>query len=77
MLIKYGIPFTNKESISKSVCEQIIIRMFGGKASSLNKIGMFNDFNIIGKTITVTNKETRTEDMKLFPIDFDEWCDDQ
>lgn len=75
LLIKYGIPFTNKESISKSVCEQIIIRMFGGKASSLNKIGMFNDFNIIGKTITVTNKETRTEDMKLFPIDFDEWCD--
>lgn len=45
--------------------------MFIGMASSLNKIAMFNDFNIISKTITVSNKEIRTEDMKLFPIYFE------
>ena len=75
LLEKYDIPFDDKEKISKSVCEQIIIKMFGGRASSLNKIEMFNDFNIIGKSITMTKLGLRTEDMKLFPIDFEEWCD--
>jgi len=75
LLQKYGIPFESKEKISKSVCEQIIIKMFGGNASSLNRIEMFNDFNIIGKSITITESDSRTEDMKLFPIDFNEWCD--
>ena len=75
LLLKYNIPFNDITKISKSVCEQIIIKMFGGNASSLNKIEMFNNFNIIGKTITLTNKGARTEDMKLFPIDFLEWCD--
>jgi hypothetical protein len=36
---------------------------------------MFKDFNIIGKTITVSETGSRTEDMKLCPIDFGEWCD--
>ncbi|WP_288147002.1 MutH/Sau3AI family endonuclease [Thomasclavelia cocleata] len=76
LLTKYNIPFNDITKVSKSICEQIIIKMFGGKATSLNKIEMFNNFNIIGKTITLTNKGARTEDMKLFPIDFAEWCDE-
>ncbi len=75
LLLKYEIPFKDKHNVSKSVCEQIIIKMFGGKSSKINKIKMFNDFNLIGKSITLTYSGARTEDMKLFPIDFDEWCD--
>lgn len=64
-----------KGNISKSITEQIIVRMFGGKSKKLNNIDLFNKIGLIGKTITVTPAGLRTEDMKLFPIDFDEWLD--
>ncbi len=57
---------------SKSILEPIVIKMFGGYASSLNSIEVFRKFGITAKTITMTTTGGRTEDMKLFPIDFDE-----
>lgn len=66
----------NKEKIPKSISEQIIVRMFGGKSKKINKIELFNKIGIIPKTITLTKKGTRTEDMKLLGIDFDEWTNE-
>lgn len=68
----FGIEGTN---ISKSISEQIAVRMFGGKNTKIGKIQIFQAAGIIGKTITITKGGFRTEDMKLFPIDFNELLD--
>ena len=60
----------NREN--KSIAEQIVVRMFGGKSKKLNRIELFQRFGLIAKTITVTSSGGRTEDMKLFHIDFSE-----
>lgn len=56
----------------KSVAEKIVIAMFGGTASKLNQIEMFEKFGLIGKTIRLTAQGGRTEDMKLYHVDFNE-----
>ena len=48
--------------------------MFGGKSKKINQIDLFEKVGIIAKTICLSSKGGRTEDMKLFSIDFDEWC---
>lgn len=62
-------------TISNSISEQIVVRMFGGKSKKISKIELFNKIGFICKTITLTKKGGRTEDMKLFTIDFEEWTD--
>ncbi len=74
LLKKYDVPFDNKEQLSKSIIESIVTRMFGGHAKKISKVQLFNDFNIIAKTIVLTKNLKRTEDMKMCSIDFDEWC---
>ena len=64
------------KSIHKSIGEHIIVRMFGGKSKKMQKIDLFNKTGIVGKTLTLTEKGLRKEDMKLFPIDFDEIKDE-
>ena len=59
--------------VSKSITEQIIVKMFGGEAQKLSKIELFSKIGIIPKTIVQTISGSRTEDMKLFQIDFEEW----
>ncbi|MDE8037393.1 MutH/Sau3AI family endonuclease [Erysipelothrix rhusiopathiae] len=65
-----------QKKVNKSIAERIVVRMFGGQSAKLNDIELFNKSGIIGKTITLTNKGKRTEDMKLFRIDFDEILDE-
>ncbi|MEH7303453.1 MutH/Sau3AI family endonuclease [Neobacillus drentensis] len=62
-----------KGDVSKSITEQIIVKMFGGEAKKLSKIELFSKIGIIPKTIVQTMAGIRTEDMKLFQIDFEEW----
>ena len=50
--------------------------MFGGNALKLNKIELFERFGLIAKSVVVTPSGGRTEDMKLFHIDFDEMLQD-
>lgn len=57
---------------SKQSCERIIVRMFGGHARRMADVELFAKFSIIGKSVVLTRKGERTEDMKLFPIDFEE-----
>ncbi|PEI94985.1 restriction endonuclease [Bacillus pseudomycoides] len=64
-----------KGDVSKNVTEQILIKMFGGEATKLSKIDLFSKIGIIPKSVVQTKKGSRTEDMKLFQIDFEEWTD--
>lgn len=49
--------------------------MFGTECKLLNQISDFTKAGIIAKTITITPKGKKTEDMKLAHIDFEEWAD--
>ncbi|PEB50413.1 restriction endonuclease [Bacillus pseudomycoides] len=64
-----------KGDVSKGVTEQILIKMFGGEATKLSKIDLFSKIGIIPKSVVQTKNGSRTEDMKLFQIDFEEWTD--
>ena len=59
--------------VNKAIGEQIIVKMFGGKSKKMQGIELFKKSGIIGKTLTLTEKGMRKEDMKLFTIDFDEF----
>ncbi|WP_405290622.1 MutH/Sau3AI family endonuclease [Methanobrevibacter sp.] len=61
--------------INKSIGEQIIVKMFGGQSKKMQNIELFNKSGIIGKTLTLTERGLRKEDMKLFTIDFEEFYD--
>ncbi|MDD3140881.1 MAG: MutH/Sau3AI family endonuclease [Lachnospiraceae bacterium] len=61
-----------KNTSIKQYAEQVIVRMFGGNAKKISKVEMFRKFGYVGKAITITKNETRTEDTKLFSVDFDE-----
>lgn len=62
------------EISGKDACQRIIVKMFGGHASSINQIKDFCEIGLVAKTIVLTSDGKRTEDMKLFRVDFDEWC---
>lgn len=59
----------------KNISATCIIRMFGTECKHLNQISDFTKAGIIAKTITITPKGKKTEDMKLAHIDFEEWAD--
>lgn len=67
--------FDSGKDVPKSISEQIIIKMFGGTAKKLSKIEIFSKVGLVPKTIVQTKSGTRTEDTKLFKIDFTEWTD--
>lgn len=75
LIQQYNIAVKNVKNVSKSINEAIVVKMFGGQAKKMNQIELFNRFGIIGKSITITAEGNRTEDTKLFAIDFDEWTD--
>lgn len=75
LIMQYNIVTKNMEELPKSINEAIIVKMFGGQSKKLNQIELFSKFGIIGKSITITTAGNRTEDTKLFAIDFEEWTD--
>lgn len=60
---------------SKNFASACIIKMFGGNGYKFERVSDFVQAGIIVKTITLTSKGCRTEDMKLKRIDFQEWAD--
>lgn len=72
-LFDIPITFDRNGNPNKSIAEKIVVRMFGGVSEKINSLDLFAKAGIIGKTIVFTNKGGRTEDMKLFTINFDEW----
>ncbi len=75
LIVQYGISVKDMNKLSKSVNESVIVKMFGGQSKKLNQIELFQRLGIVGKSITMTMEGNRTEDTKLFVIDFDEWTD--
>lgn len=70
---RFGLPKeTASGSENKGISERIIISMFGGVSKKINQIELFNRFGLIGKTVVMTSSGGRTEDMKLFRVDFNE-----
>lgn len=72
----FGINAPDKDNLNKAISEQIIVKMFGGVSSKINKIDIFAKVGIIAKTICLSSRNGRTEDTKLFPIDFAELEDE-
>ena len=72
LLDLFLIPYENAGNLNKAVSEQIVVKMFGGASKKINKIDLFAKVGIVAKTICLTSKGGRTEDMKLLPIEFDE-----
>lgn len=66
--IKYKL--NSKKDVSKSIAEQIVLKMFNSKSKKLNEIEVFNKAGFILKSLVQTKKHKRTEDTKLFSIDF-------
>lgn len=59
---------------SKNVAERVVAKMFGSSARSLSQIELFAKTGIKAKSIVLTKGGMRTEDMKLFTIDFNEFA---
>ncbi len=73
-LFRVPIRYDKNGNVVKSTAETIVVRMFGAqKGTKINSLDIFEKAGIIGKTIILSNKGGRTEDMKLFTIDFDDW----
>ena len=70
------VTFDKHGNPNKSIAEKIVVRMFGGTSEKINSLDVFAKAGIMGKTIVLTNKGGRTEDIKLFTINFDEWLSD-
>lgn len=82
ILTHFGMPVDpSKQTEAKQYAEQVIVRMFGGTAKKISRIEMFKKLGYIGKAVTISSRETRTEDTKLFSVDFDElteeWVEDE
>ena len=60
------------DSESKNVAEQMVVRMFGA-SGKMSKIELFSKIGLTAKSVALTREGKRTEDMKLFTIDFDEF----
>lgn len=60
---------------TKDFASRCVIRMFNANCGRLNQILDFTRCGIIAKTIIVSSKLKRTEDMKLTPINFEELTD--
>lgn len=78
LMLELDIPIVlnKKGDVNKAISEQIVVRMFGAETKKISKIELFNKIGITPKTVTQTKQGTRTEDTKLFTIDFTEWTDE-
>ena len=63
------------ETKTKDFGALCILKMFDADCKKLNQISDFTKVGILAKTIKITPQGTRTEDMKLSHIDFEEWAD--
>ncbi|MBQ9058476.1 MAG: hypothetical protein IJ125_04780 [Atopobiaceae bacterium] len=60
------------DSESKNVAEQMVVSVFGA-SGKMSRIELFSKIGLSAKSIVLTKEGKRTEDMKLFTIDFEEF----
>lgn len=70
LFAKFGVG--SGRTVSKRDSEAVTVRMFGGTARCMNRVEIFSKLSIVGRTIVLNSSGKHTEDMKLFPIDFEE-----
>lgn len=63
------------DNIGKGTIEKLVVAMFGASASKMSDIELFAKVGLKAKSIVLTKKGKRTEDMKLFSLSFDEFHD--
>ncbi len=71
----FGISLVSSEGLKqkKNIGEEIVVKMFGSEgAKKINEIEIFERFGLIAKTVVMSSVGARTEDMKLFRMDFDD-----
>ena len=73
----FGMEVKNRDRMPKSIAESLVVRMFGGGVGKMSDIDLFRMSGVVPKTICLTSKGRRTEDMKLMPVDIDEFFDEQ
>lgn len=61
--------------VSKGMTERIVARAFGADVKRMADVELFAKAGIKAKSIVLTTSGNRTEDMKLFTIDFSELTD--
>lgn len=69
LMNEFGI---QRKKVDKSIAESIVVKMFKSSSSKINDIEIFKKSGVYGKSIVITKKGLRTEDMKLFRINFEE-----
>lgn len=73
-----GVEFdSSKKHQTKQFAELAIVKMFGGEANKMSQIELFQNFGIVGKSIAIKKNESRTEDMKMFAVDFSELIENE
>lgn len=60
------------DNLKKDVSEKIASRMFGCESKAFGKIKFFSEMGIIAKTVVLSNRNLRTEDMKLFTMNLEQ-----
>ena len=73
----FGMEVKNRDRMPKSIAESLVVRMFGADVGKMSDIDLFRMSGVVPKTICVTAKGRRTEDMKLMSVDIDEFFDEQ
>lgn len=71
---QFGIVLRN--TVPKSVAEPVVVKMFGGTKSKMRDVELFAKIGLVGKSMVLTRDGRRTEDMKFFTIDFEEFATD-
>ena len=70
-----GIPLSSGSGReAKNIAEQIVVRIFGGRGK-MGRIELFAKIGLAAKSVVLTKSGKRTEDMKLFTVDFGELQD--
>lgn len=63
------------ERITKGTIEHVICRIFDAQSKRMADVELFAKAGLHAKSVVLTRQGRRTEDMKLFTIDFDEFHD--
>ena len=66
-----GIPIAG----GKALAERVSAAMFGGAQHKVNSLEVFAKADVTVKTLTLSSRGGKTEDMKLGPVDFSELMD--
>lgn len=64
------------KGMSKSIAESIVVKMMGGHVKKMRDVEIFRKMGLNVKTVSLSSKGGRTEDMKLMPVDLSEFFDE-